>query len=210
MSPNTNLLFGDCVPECTNGCVHGTCVEPEICHCDNGFFTDSDGSCQPLCDAECERKNGHCSEPNVCTCRPGYRAISEGSSFTCETLCNKGYILVRRINNDTMVTKCEPFCANGCFNGLCIKPGLCSCNPGFVYDETNQTCKPHCERSCGPHGECTSPNNCTCFEGYYKVFYPSTWPEFLAPTMLKLASTSIYNKVQMLLLNYQQNSQQNI
>ena len=26
-----------CVPECTQPCVHGTCEEPDVCQCDQGF-----------------------------------------------------------------------------------------------------------------------------------------------------------------------------
>ncbi|KAI1285294.1 hypothetical protein HDE_11767 [Halotydeus destructor] len=28
---------GICVPKCLNGCAYGTCVAPEMCHCEPGF-----------------------------------------------------------------------------------------------------------------------------------------------------------------------------
>lgn len=191
ISPNlSNLTIGDCVPECTNGCINSICIRPEICHCNKGYSMDSNGFCRPVCDAECERKNGYCPEPNVCTCRFGYTKIINGSSFTCQSKCNSGYRNVEKTLYDEKVLVCEPICENDCVNGKCIMPGSCVCNIGFVYDKTNQTCKPHCEVPCGPNGECTSPNTCTCFKGYFAV---STTSWFKEPT--NGASISTYNKV---------------
>lgn len=47
-----------CVPMCTQGCVRGTCIEPNVCHCDFGYVGSN-------CSIQCQC-NGHsdCAGPD--------------------------------------------------------------------------------------------------------------------------------------------------
>ncbi|XP_072939962.1 uncharacterized protein [Epargyreus clarus] len=76
-------------------------------------------------------------------------------------MCCAGYI-----ENDTLENPCEPICLPSCRNGVCIRPGECSCNEGYVIDNTTRhACLPVCATDCG-NGICTEPNYCTCNFGY--------------------------------------------
>ena len=52
-----NLLFfreKKCIPVCQQGCVHGTCVLPDVCRCDFGYVGNN-------CMVECEcHKHSNC------------------------------------------------------------------------------------------------------------------------------------------------------
>ncbi|XP_029160414.1 fibrillin-2-like [Nylanderia fulva] len=131
-----------CVPVCTNGCINGTCVEPEVCSCNEGYLMDSDGfTCRPACDEECERNYGYCYEPHVCSCLPGYKKIDNNSS------------------------SCEPVCDRACINGYCAAPNVCKCIDSYEIKQSDRfTCTPKCE-TCRS-GACLASNVCICKMGY--------------------------------------------
>nr|XP_012228105.1 PREDICTED: fibrillin-1-like [Linepithema humile] len=145
MSNDTNDKKS-CVPVCTQGCINGVCVEPDVCYCNENHWMDSNGfTCRPLCNDECEQNHGYCPEPNVCSCVSGYR----------------------RAGNDSSPFACEPICAPACTNSYCVAPNVCRCVDGYERDEfgSNFICKPKCEDTC-VHGNCTAPGICACHDGY--------------------------------------------
>ncbi|XP_076395386.1 uncharacterized protein LOC100879168 [Megachile rotundata] len=147
-----------CKPVCEKPCVNGYCAAPNICRCNSGYLSTAVWNiCQPNCELPCV--NGYCARPNECECMPGYESS----------------------NNDSNV--CEPICEHACINAYCSAPNECTCNEGYglpairpVCDTTieescaNATssafaCEAICDLDCG-NGSCTSPNTCTCLEGY--------------------------------------------
>ena len=42
-----------CNPVCNNTCLNGYCVKPNTCKCNDGFGTDSEDKCVPICRALC-------------------------------------------------------------------------------------------------------------------------------------------------------------
>ncbi|XP_053692598.1 fibrillin-2-like [Sabethes cyaneus] len=149
-----------CIPHCES-CDNGFCIRPGFCQCDSGYQHAENGSCVAECN-NCE--NGYCSEPNVCRCQEGYT-----------------------LGGSEDLRVCEPFCDDGCPNGKCTAPSECTCLEGFIlnengqcgpvpttttpepcepgFEEINEECRPICDRVC-VNGECTAPNQCTCYAGY--------------------------------------------
>ncbi|EGI62311.1 von Willebrand factor D and EGF domain-containing protein [Acromyrmex echinatior] len=174
---NDVKLTNMCEPICERECVHGKCIAPNICTCDDGYEPDTHDlfACKPTCEYGC--LYGECTAPNVCTCNEGY---SLNTSSVCEPICSEACVMGTCVapescscfvgyglENSNYI--CEPVCEKACLNGRCTAPGTCMCNEGFQLsgDETEEhICKPYCETSCEPFGVCTAPNVCSCFEGY--------------------------------------------
>ncbi|XP_011700530.1 PREDICTED: multiple epidermal growth factor-like domains protein 11 [Wasmannia auropunctata] len=165
-----------CKPVCDHKCTNGHCTLPNVCTCNPGYEVDEDDPfvCEPKCDQPCIF--GTCTAPGTCTCDHGYRAAN---ASVCEPICSEpcemgtcvapescsckeGYGL----RYGSSKYKCEPICENDCSNGTCIAPGSCICNLGYVYDETNQMCKPHCQIPCEENAECIGDDRCACMKGY--------------------------------------------
>lgn len=53
----------------------------------------------------------------------------------------------------------------GCASGKCIAPNVCSCEQGWILDETRTKCVPHCDSTC-LNGFCSGANKCSCHAGY--------------------------------------------
>ncbi|EFN73275.1 Tenascin-X [Camponotus floridanus] len=169
-----------CVPVCTNGCINGTCIEPDICSCNKDYWLDSDGfTCRPVCDEECESNNGYCNEPHVCSCLRGYKKT--GNNFTssmCEPVCDRecinGYCRAPNVckclddyeHEDNPFT-CSPKCNKTCVFGTCVAPQTCQCDYGYRYrdESTKYICEPICEMDCS-NGTCVTPGVCVCDEGF--------------------------------------------
>ncbi|XP_071572894.1 uncharacterized protein [Temnothorax nylanderi] len=175
-----------CEPVCDPECHNGLCVAPNICMCADGYEKDEDDSfiCRPKCGDSCAF--GTCVSPGFCMCKPGYIKTYHAANETivCEPQCfpfckmgkcvapgtcgcNEGY---RLRNNSKDI--CEPICENDmCGGGICVAPGTCLhenqtvSNTSVVLSNFTRS-KAICTIPCGPNGECTSPNECTCFEGY--------------------------------------------
>ena len=83
----------------------------------------------------------------------------------CE--CDEGFVLMEKENRSV----CEPYCKS-CFNGVCVAPGDCRCNAGFVKTDTGNSndgndCVSACKNNCNDHGVCDVNNrNCHCYYGW--------------------------------------------
>ncbi|XP_055592870.1 fibrillin-2-like isoform X2 [Uranotaenia lowii] len=113
-SPESKMI---CEPICTGECVHGKCVAPESCSCEEGYELVPDQGCKPMCNESCV--NGFCSAPGRCDCLPGYKLLAE--------------------DDDSCVPDCGP---EGCRNGHCVAPDSCICFTGY---QPNKEDDPHCE-----------------------------------------------------------------
>lgn len=64
-----------CMPVCTQSCLHGQCIAPETCSCDDQYSLSADGyTCEPVCVPNCGT-GSFCSTdptPNHCACLEGY------------------------------------------------------------------------------------------------------------------------------------------
>ncbi|TGZ45745.1 Uncharacterized protein DBV15_04418 [Temnothorax longispinosus] len=174
-----------CEPVCDPECENGLCVAPNVCMCADGYEKSTDpydSFCHPKCGDSCDF--GRCESPGFCVCHHGYfEKYHAPNEYVCEPdcveckmgkcvephtcACNEGYRL--RNNSEDI---CEPICENDmCGGGICVAPGTCLhenqtvSNTSVVLSNSTQS-KPICTIPCGPNGECTSPNECTCFEGY--------------------------------------------
>ncbi|XP_071572895.1 uncharacterized protein [Temnothorax nylanderi] len=181
----TYVLKFMCEPVCDTGCRNGLCVAPNVCKCAEDYEKHEDDSfiCRPKCDS-CGAFET-CLMPRFCVCKVGYTKRNHTANGTvCEPHClepckmgkcvaphtcgcNEGY---RLRNNSKHI--CEPICENDmCGGGICVAPGTCLhenqtvSNTSVVLSNSTQS-KPICTIPCGLNGECTSPNECICFEGY--------------------------------------------
>lgn len=147
-----------CEAFCEN-CTDGTCVEPHICKCLDGFSMTENNVCEKLCDPDCIF--GKCVN-GKCICEEGFELFNQ-TTFDCrrpyfEISCINGSCID---NNTTSVweettetiedfpcsppcdneecvetNNCEPTCGinnEGCTNGTCIPPGICKCFDGFEF-----------------------------------------------------------------------------
>uniref|UniRef100_A0A670YKS9 Platelet endothelial aggregation receptor 1 n=1 Tax=Pseudonaja textilis TaxID=8673 RepID=A0A670YKS9_PSETE len=139
-----------CVPRCAQECVHGRCVAPEQCQCEQGWRGSdcssecSDQSWGPNCQSPCTCLNGGSCDPltGACTCPPGYHGQE------CQEPCATG----------TYGQGCQLDCH--CQNGAScsLVNGACLCSPGYAG--------PHCETLCpnSTHGfQCAA--FCPCQNG---------------------------------------------
>nr|XP_020653938.1 platelet endothelial aggregation receptor 1 [Pogona vitticeps] len=142
-----------CVPRCTHECVHGRCVAPDRCQCEQGWRgSDCSHECSslfwgPACQKPCLCARGAGCDPltGSCSCPPGFRGT------TCKEPCPPG----------TYGPGCLLACR--CEHGaLCdVATGACNCSQGYTG--------PHCELAClsGPPHEglqCSSAP-CPCQNG---------------------------------------------
>ncbi|XP_011700531.1 PREDICTED: fibrillin-1-like [Wasmannia auropunctata] len=162
-----------CTPRCPESCKKGTCKEPDVCTCNEGYRMSNDGKCAPECTNGCV--NGTCVDAEVCSCNKGYSLDSDG--FTCRPVCDEscewnngsycsqpnvctcrlGY---RKIDDDYQLI-CKPVCDHECTNGHCTLPNVCTCNPAA----NASVCEPICSEPC-EMGTCVAPESCSCTEGY--------------------------------------------
>ncbi|XP_011862689.1 PREDICTED: von Willebrand factor D and EGF domain-containing protein-like [Vollenhovia emeryi] len=139
------LSGASCVPRCPQSCEKGTCKEPDVCTCNEGYHMSSNGTCLPKCSNGCV--NGTCIEPELCSCHNGYWLDSDG--FTCLSVCQQ---------------QCG-------YHEYCSEPNVCTCRSGYMrtgIDPYPSMCKPICDEPC-VLGKCTAPNTCTCDDGHRAV-----------------------------------------
>ena len=131
-------------PLCWPKCLHGSCVAPNVCHCDANW---SGLSCDvPVCSPTCVTGQGVCIAPNVCECFYGY------SGDQCETPISSPNCINGKALAGTDMCICEPgwggricdypICqgytsantppSSDCGHGICTQPWQCKCEPGWV------------------------------------------------------------------------------
>ncbi|XP_038107568.1 fibrillin-1 isoform X1 [Culex quinquefasciatus] len=146
-----------CEPLCEPQCIHGTCILPNRCECDQGyeFYNGSTYECfhrkeikrfntqlkQDLCEEKCN--NGYCEEGD-CLCNVGFRPRADDEY------------------------NCDPFCEKPCLNGICAGNNQCRCFEGYENYDNGSACKPSCEHDC-VNGRCVEPNKCKCNAGFVFV-----------------------------------------
>ncbi|XP_064596976.1 fibrillin-1-like [Liolophura sinensis] len=145
----SSVCFGGEPGVCQNG---GTCSNPGICACPSGFqppqCTDINECNTPaICQQQCNNLVGNYK----CTCFPGYELQADQS---CEDIdeCKTGAAV------------CEKSCTNldGSYE--------CECEAQFGWQWETLSCKPVCfgesPGSCANGGQCLSPDNCACEDGF--------------------------------------------
>ena len=109
-----------------DGCVHGKCLSPPFCTCEEGY---TGGLCEAVvCRVPCER--GVCTNPEFCACDAGYFGAA------CDAECVHGAFSVTTQNctceegwfgEGCKMARCE----SGCVHGDCVAPDVCLCHSGF-------------------------------------------------------------------------------
>ncbi|XP_026322063.1 von Willebrand factor D and EGF domain-containing protein-like [Hyposmocoma kahamanoa] len=161
-----------CKPIC-NSCTNGECVGPNECRCNQGYARDYQGQCIPQCYPSCGPAS-RCVSPNVCDppVRPQPRQpYQPDQTFYQPTQPHNLYpLLPQNLNGTDPLPQGVPQCAQPCLNGFCIGNNKCSCNAGYVPDQSDPSgfmCIPSCPGGC-PNGVCSAPNFCICNIGYIK------------------------------------------
>ncbi|NXW45134.1 PEAR1 protein, partial [Nyctiprogne leucopyga] len=136
-----------CVPRCTQECVHGRCVAPDLCQCEPGWRgPDCSSECDeqswgPRCQHRCDCHHGAPCDPlsGACSCPPGF------ADPLCHQPCPPG----------TYGQGCHLPCP--CRHQAPCDPstGACRCPPGLAG--------PHCEVPCLEGTPCDTP--CPCQNG---------------------------------------------
>ncbi|KAG1679193.1 Protein draper [Nymphon striatum] len=113
-----------CIPLCSEGCLHGSCIGPDTCNCEPGYGGDTcsiscpKGKWGPKCSRNCSCENGATCNPVLgnCTCTPGWIGAH------CNTSCNASFY----------GHKCLEVCR--CLNGASCDhiSGKCDCTPGYT------------------------------------------------------------------------------
>ncbi|KAJ7307350.1 hypothetical protein JRQ81_009361 [Phrynocephalus forsythii] len=181
-----------CVPRCTQDCIHGRCVAPDLCQCEQGWRgSDCSQECGSLfwgpgCEKACPCARGASCDPLTGTYGPGCLlachcengATCNGATGACH--CSQGYA----------GPHCELLCLNGTNEAFQCPPALCPCQNGGICHPLGSTtcvCPPGwmgsiCSLRCPPgrfgsgcQGECQCHNGgwcdgasgqCQCAPGY--------------------------------------------
>ncbi|KAI8494170.1 hypothetical protein Bbelb_279300, partial [Branchiostoma belcheri] len=158
----------------------GTCVEYDVCECEQGW---TGVSCAlPDCSGvgDCSRR-GECVGPDVCECYSGFRGQNCSLSLNCTELddCNGQGLCVFtpggqsnfscRCYSGFTGTNCSDVSCSGvndCSgNGQCVEPNLCSCDAGFTGPScANFSCE--ARDFCSGHGQCVAYDECECDDSW--------------------------------------------
>ncbi|XP_024880441.1 protein draper-like, partial [Temnothorax curvispinosus] len=152
----TETTKGDrCIPVCSEGCLYGTCIAPDVCECESGYR----GS---LCDTKCPSGKWGRDCKMDCKCQNG--ATCDPFDGKCK--CTRGWIGLycdRKCSSNRYGQDCaeECRCQNGGSSGCDHITGECQCKPGFYGDECLKICP---EGTFGLYctNNCTCENNATC------------------------------------------------
>ncbi|XP_069651641.1 platelet endothelial aggregation receptor 1 isoform X4 [Haliaeetus albicilla] len=136
-----------CVPRCTQECVHGRCVAPDLCQCELGWRgTNCSSECDeqswgPGCGHHCNCHHGAPCDPlsGVCSCPPGF------ADPLCHQPCPPG----------TYGQGCRLSCPCHHRAPCNASTGACLCPPGLAG--------PLCEVHCPEGMPCSNP--CPCQNG---------------------------------------------
>ncbi|NXQ05774.1 PEAR1 protein, partial [Vidua macroura] len=150
-----------CVPHCSQECVHGRCVAPELCQCEPGW---RGPSCSSECDEHfwgldcgqrCPCHHGAPCDPltGVCSCPPGF------TDPLCSQPCPPG----------TYGQSCHLSCPCHHQAPCNASTGACLCPPGLSG--------PLCEVPCPEGMSCTTP--CPCQNG--GICHPSSSSTCVCP-----------------------------
>ena len=148
-----------CEPICSQGCLQGTCVAPDVCKCLNSSFT---AGVQAWSGNDCSQcvQGAHGCHPNA-TCF----TLTPGSA---RCVCNSGY-------NGIGGVECAPVCQRDCVHGKCTAPDTCTCdksrNKGFGAAWTGDLCTDCVQgaHACHQNATCSSVSGalrCTCHDGW--------------------------------------------
>ncbi|XP_027765206.1 platelet endothelial aggregation receptor 1-like, partial [Empidonax traillii] len=166
-----------CVPRCSQECVHGRCVAPELCQCEPGWRgTDCSSECDeqswgPGCGKRCNCHHGAPCDPltGVCSCPPGF------ADPLCHQPCPPGtYGQGCHLPCPCHHQAPSPACAPGSWGDACAQP--CLCHHGGTCHPAEGTCHcpagwrgTLCEEACAPgtfglqcDQLCHCPHNATC------------------------------------------------
>uniref|UniRef100_A0A803WFS0 Platelet endothelial aggregation receptor 1 n=1 Tax=Ficedula albicollis TaxID=59894 RepID=A0A803WFS0_FICAL len=162
-----------CVPHCSQECVHGRCVAPELCQCEPGWRGPScssecdERSWGPDCGQRCQCHHGAPCDPltGLCSCPPGFTdplcrqpcppgTYGQGCHLSCpchhQAPCNASTGCVCLPGWAGLY--CNESCPPGYFGPGCLQS--CLCLHGGVCDGTTGHC--HCPP--GWHGpDCSKP-----------------------------------------------------
>ncbi|NXA01094.1 PEAR1 protein, partial [Nesospiza acunhae] len=150
-----------CVPHCSQECVHGRCVAPELCQCEPGWRGPSCSSeCDehfwgPDCGQRCPCHHGAPCDPltGVCSCPPGF------TDPLCSQPCPPG----------TYGQSCHLSCPCHHQAPCNASTGTCLCPPGLSG--------PLCEVPCPEGLSCATP--CPCQNG--GICHPSSSSTCVCP-----------------------------
>lgn len=179
----------ECIPVCTQGCVRGNCVEPNVCNCDFGYVgANCSIQCQCNGHSECRGpdKLNECLECHNNTigeqcerCKPLFVGDpkNNGECIPCQEYCNGHSDVCVHRNSDVIIKnmtriKLEKYLSEGPLNdAICLRcdnrtdGDRCeTCISGhFRGSENNRdVCRP-CE--CHGHGDTCDPitgEKCNC------------------------------------------------
>ncbi|XP_071482925.1 scavenger receptor cysteine-rich domain-containing protein DMBT1-like [Diadema antillarum] len=142
---------------CTNGCVHGACVGPDMCSCEDGYQGPSCEDCVPF--EGCV--HGTCENPGDCICLPGW-----GGLFCDTDLVRRCPVVVAPPHGNLTCTEDRVIgsvCTLQCEEGYRVQgPSDISCLETGEWD----TLPPQCEqlvRRC-PAVNAPLRGNLTCTE----------------------------------------------
>ncbi|ULT85782.1 hypothetical protein L3Y34_005875 [Caenorhabditis briggsae] len=161
----------DCsIPLFCNCSGNGLCNLLNICMCNEGW---SGSDCStPKCVTNCTG-HGKCSAPNKCECNQGW--IGETCDITScqDSNCVHGHCGSNGLclcESGWQGSRCQiPYCANCSLNGVCIRPGFCSCFEDYGGSDCSKCVGDSCEAcdfDCN-HGVCEHlTKTCSCSRGW--------------------------------------------
>lgn len=140
----TETNAGDrCIPICSQDCIHGKCIAPDVCKCESGYGG-------PLCDFS---KHGVRVPPKT---DKRETAVRSPITFNISTECSAG----------KWGKSCETDCM--CQNGASCDPfdGKCICTRGYTGKYCDKTCPPdHYGQDCGEECRCRHGGSCHHISG---------------------------------------------
>ena len=184
-----------CEPICTQGCLRGVCVAPDVCECSDsrtatGITAWSGADCsQCVQGAHGCHSNATCFSLEAgtvrCFCDSGYH----GTGYSCDPVCQRACVHGTCTAPNTctcaastksgfgpawtgeLCTECVQGAHSCHANSTCSSVNgrlVCTCDPGWTGNGNGpRGCRPVCSTvECGPHGTCIAPEKCECKLGY--------------------------------------------
>uniref|UniRef100_A0A1I7U298 EGF-like domain-containing protein n=1 Tax=Caenorhabditis tropicalis TaxID=1561998 RepID=A0A1I7U298_9PELO len=161
----------DCsIPLFCNCSGNGLCNLLNVCMCNEGW---TGPNCSiPKCVTSCSG-HGKCTAPNLCECDPGWMGKSCSVTSCVDENCVHGHCGSNglcKCDSGWQGSRCQiPHCTNCSLNGVCTKPGFCSCFEDYGGADCTK-CKGDsceaCDFDCN-HGICEPlTKTCSCSKGW--------------------------------------------